>query len=387
MPIPRHWPLLTLVFLDLIGFGMVIADIQVRAEKLLLAQGVKEPGFLIGAALTSMFVTQVLVGPIWGSIADRIGRKPVVLICTLISALSLVVYGLATSIEWIFASRILAGFAAANVAVSQAWISVDSPEEDRTAEMGKMSAAVTAGLILGPAIGGFLGKFGGTAAVGFTGAACSALGVLIVAFGARDVRGKAEPQKGEEERLSIKVLFREKRLVALMALSSTAWFALACLEGTFARLLNNVYGRDQLWFGIIFGFESLVGFLIQATLMKRISLRWSDKKLVTYGLIMQGVGLAVTPYLPVFGLVFAASALYSVGSALFGPSLNAWCGKITPDRLKGTMFGALQSARYFGFIVGPITGGWLFDRHNGAPYLLAGVVCLFASAVSVRMRE
>lgn len=376
---PRSfYALLILIFLDLVGFGMVIADVQIRAEKF----GAK--GWLIGAVLASMFVVQILVSPLWGAVADRIGRKQVVIICTVLSGVSMLVYGSASDIWWILASRILAGLAAANVAVSQAWISQATPEEGRTAAMGKMGAAVSAGLILGPAVGGFLAKFGGNQGVGFVAAACSFIGVFAVALMADDSIGKRDP---DEPRLPFSALLQEKRLVALMVVSSIAWLALACLEGTFARLLQHRWDKDQMWFGIIFAFESAIQFSVQAWLLGSIAKRMSDRRLVTFGLIFQGVGLAAMPFFPVFGLVFFASALYSFGSAIYGPSLNAWCGKLTPDQLKGTMFGGLQAARSFGFIVGPIVGGALFDWNNGAPYLLAGIVCLVASIVSSRLAE
>lgn len=355
---------------------MVLADVQIRAEKF------GAPGWLIGAALSSMFVVQVLVSPLWGSAADRYGRKPVVIICTLISAASMLAFALSSSIGWIFASRILAGLAAANVAVAQAWIAAGSTEEDRTANMGRLGAAISGGLILGPAIGGYLAHTGGNFAVGIVGMACSLVGALAVTF-ATDIPVAADADK--EGKAPLRALFAQRRLLALMVLACISWFALACLEGTFARLLQHRWNRDQLWFGLIFGFESAISLVVQAWLLGQISKKWSDRRLVTVGLIMQGIGLASMPYFPIFGFVFLGSSLYALGNALFGPSLNAWFAKLTPDPLKGTMFGGLQAARSFGFMVGPIVGGALFDYNNGLPYLLAGVVCLVASAVAARL--
>lgn len=376
---PSHLPLLALVFLDLVGFGMVIADVQIRAETF----GAK--GWLIGLTLSSMFVVQILVSPMWGGLADRIGRKPVVIICTIISALSLLAYGMADNIAWIILSRVLAGLAAANVAVANSWVSRMTTESERTTVMGHMGAALTAGLVVGPTIGGLLGKHMGNAGVGWIGAACSMLGVILVALFSKDPVKSASEE--EEKKLPLSSLFREKRLVALMTLSSIAWTALACLEGTFARLLMGVYERDQSWFGIIFGFESMVGFVVQAFLLKALAKRWSQKSLVTVGLLMQGVGLASMPYFPIFGMVFVGGAVYSIGSALFGPSLNAWCANVTPERLQGTMFGALQAARSFGFIVGPAVGGAMFDWNMGSPYVMAGGVCLAAAFFASRLNH
>lgn len=88
----RSWWLYVALFLDLFGFGMIFPDIQLRAE----AMGA--PGWLIGAALASTFVAQLLASPVWGKLSDRIGRKPVLLACTTLSATGLFLYAPATSI-------------------------------------------------------------------------------------------------------------------------------------------------------------------------------------------------------------------------------------------------------------------------------------------------
>ena len=123
------------IFLDLTGFGMAFPDIQLRAEKF------GAPGWLIGLALASYFITQFVVSPHWGRLSDRIGRKPVLLVCTALSAGSMVVYAFAGSIALIFLSRVLAGLAAANVVVAQAYIadkSSESASADRRRRRGRL---------------------------------------------------------------------------------------------------------------------------------------------------------------------------------------------------------------------------------------------------------
>ena len=101
--------ILALAFLDLAGFGMLIPSVQLRAESL----GAR--GWLIGAVLASMFVVQTIASPLWGGLSDRVGRKPVVLACTALSAVSMLVYAHAASIWIVLAARVLAGLGAANV--------------------------------------------------------------------------------------------------------------------------------------------------------------------------------------------------------------------------------------------------------------------------------
>src|SRR5688572_16075672 len=148
-------PLLLAVFLDLVGFGMAFPDIQLRAEKF------GAPGVLIGLLLSSYFIVQILASPRWGRLSDHVGRKPVLLTCTALSVLSMLAYAFASSLWLILLSRIFAGLAAANVVVAQAYIADTSTEADRAAKMGRIGAAITAGLIAGPALGGYLAHVGG----------------------------------------------------------------------------------------------------------------------------------------------------------------------------------------------------------------------------------
>ncbi|MEI6432366.1 MAG: MFS transporter, partial [bacterium] len=166
--------LLFAVFLDLAGFSMILPDIQTRLESF-GAQGV-----IIGLTLSSYFLVQLVVSPWWGRASDRIGRKYVLTICGLLSAGSLFLYGAATDIWWIVASRILAGFAAANVAVAQAYIADMTLDDARTAGLGKLSAAITTGLLLGPALGGYLASVGGNRLLGSVAGGAALLGAVWI---------------------------------------------------------------------------------------------------------------------------------------------------------------------------------------------------------------
>ncbi|MCX6379700.1 MAG: MFS transporter [Armatimonadetes bacterium] len=167
-------PLLFAIFLDMVGFGMVLPDIQTRLDSF----GAK--GWLIGGVLASYFLIQMAVSPLWGRLSDHVGRKPVLVLCGWLSAGSMAVYAFAHGINGILLSRVLAGFAAANVVVAQAYIADVTPEENRTEAMGRIGVATTAGLIFGPVIGGWLATLGGNTLLGFVAASASGLGALWI---------------------------------------------------------------------------------------------------------------------------------------------------------------------------------------------------------------
>ncbi len=366
-------PLLLAVYLDLVGFGMAFPDVQLRAEKF------GAQGWLIGALLASQFAVQFVASPSWGNFSDRIGRKPVIVLCTALSAGSMLVYAFASNVWWILCSRILGGLAAANVVVAQAYLADITTEDERAVAMGRIGAAISAGLISGPALGGYLAAIGGNFLLGVTAATCSGLGAIILAI----FLNRTQPLIGETVAkrpiFDLRLLAELPRLRKLFVLATVSWFALACLEGTFGRLIHRKLGFGQMEFGMIFSFESLIAVLVQGLLLAWITKRLNQTAMLRSGYILQGIGLFLTPFAPGFAILFVFSGLYSVGTALANPTVNAVCSALTPQERQGELFGLLQGTRSIGFLLGPVLGGVLFDWRPEAPYFLAGLVGLAAA--------
>ncbi len=385
--------LLFAVFLDLLGFGMIISDIQLRAQEYIRPLGLS-PGPVIGALLASTFIIQTLVSPRWGVLSDRIGRKPVVVGCTAISALAMLVYGLSNGLVLLFASRILAGFGAANVAVAQALIADKFDGPARTAALGRVGAAISVGLITGPPLGGLLAHFYGSHVLGFTAAAASFLGALWMSFTLDSPKPVHEEQPKKRKLIDVSLLTELPKLRPLVLIAIISWFSLATLEGTFARLIKALFGYDQLQFGFLFGYEAFLGFVVQGILLA-LAVRWfRESKLLKIAYVLQGVGLALNPFsadlvafLPGLVTLFIASTLYALGSSLANPTVNSLCSKMTPDSRQGELFGLLQGTRSIGFVAGPVLGGWLFDHSPQAPYYMAGAVCLLAALLVPKVDE
>lgn len=362
------------IFLDLFGFGMIFPDIQLHAER------IGAPGWLIGAMLASTFVVQMFVSPGWGRLSDRTGRKAVLVACTALSAAGLYLYGLADSIPLLIASRVVSGLGGANVAIAQALLADTTDGEGRTAAMGRIGAAISLGLIAGPVAGGFLGHHS-SFLVGMTAGSSSALGVILMAVFIRNSK-PVEPVKGDRRLFDFSLLRDLPRVRRLAVVAVVAWFALATLEGTFGRLIEHTLKFDQREFGIVFGYESLLGFLVQAVAIAKLAKIARDDRMLRIAYVMQGVGLGLTPFTYLFPIPAAwlavllfCSTLYALGSGFANPTVNSLCSKLTPAARQGELFGLLQGARSVGFVAGPILGGALFDVWFAAPYLLAAATC------------
>ena len=162
------------------------------------------------------------------------------------------------------------------------------------------------------------------------------------------------------------------------------------LEGTFGRLIKASWGFGQREMGAIFGFESVVGMIAQGVILVWLVKKLSERIILSGGYLLQGIGLAATPFVglipivPVFVTLLFVSLLYSAGQGVANATLNGLASQAVDEDSQGELFGVLHSARSIGFVLGPIIGGVLFDWHKEAPYVVAGIVCLFAAILVVR---
>jgi MFS family permease len=174
----------------------------------------------------------------------------------------------------------------------------------------------------------------------------------------------------------------------LVVIATVAWLSLATLEGTFARLIERLFGYGQLQFGFLFGYESLLGIAVQGLILVWLVKRWREPALLRVAYVSQGFGLALNPAsavlaaaVPPLVTLFIASTLYAVGVGVANPTINSLCSRLVPDSRQGELFGLMQGTRSLGFVLGPVVGGFLFDWIPAAPYLVAGLVCLCAATL------
>src|SRR5580704_14164007 len=142
--------LFLIVFVDLVGFGLIIPLLPFYAERF----GASPQQVTILMAVYSLMA--MLAAPVWGRLSDRIGRRPVLMASMLAAALAYLWLGLASALWMLFAARAFAGACAGNIAAAQAYIADVTPPERRARGMGMIGAAFGLGFIIGPALGGVL---------------------------------------------------------------------------------------------------------------------------------------------------------------------------------------------------------------------------------------
>lgn len=373
------YALFLIVFVDLIGFGLVIPLLPFYAVRF----GATAPE--VTWLLATYSLMQLFAAPFWGRLSDRIGRRPVLMTSMAASALAYLWLGAATDLWMLFAARALAGACAGNIAAAQAYIADITKPEQRAHGMGMIGAAFGLGFILGPALGGFLaGSNPATAdlqtpawvAAGMSFAAlCSVLVVLRESL-PRD-RRRLAPRIGRVG--LIRGALQRPILSRLIVIFFLVILAFGAMESIFAlwALRQLDWGPEKV--GYVFAYLGLLSAIMQGGLTRRLTKRYGEERLLLCGLVLLAIGLVVVPFsldLPILGGAFA---LLAIGLGLTQPALNSLISRRAGEAEQGQILGVTQSMGSLARVVGPPLAGYLFAYvGHSSPFLWGALLVLAA---------
>jgi DHA1 family tetracycline resistance protein-like MFS transporter len=386
---PARSPLAVLfltTFIDLMGFGIVIPLLPIYAERYAATP------FAAALLIAVYSLMQLVFAPLWGALSDRVGRRPVILVSLTGSALSYLLLGAAWSLPVLFAARVLAGIAGANIPVAQAYIADVTPEAERARGMGLIGAAFGLGMVIGPAIGGGMSLIGPRVPELFAAGLCLAnLGlaaaVLPESLPARArARTFAHPLASPSFRAAVAL----PGAGTLFAVFFLVTLCFAVLEGTFSLAAARLYGYDATHVDALWFYMGVVAVVVQGWLVGRIARRVGEARLVLAGVMLLAVGLGCVPIARGWLALLVTLALIVGGQGLASPALSSLISKVAGSRTQGEVLGVSQSLSSGARVIGPAAGGLIFSRFGaGAPYVTAalcavGAVTLVAPLVSRR---
>jgi MFS family permease len=394
-----------IVFIDLVGFGILLPNQQYYGETL----GIHNPFFLalIGPAY-SFF--QFLFAPILGAWSDRAGRRPVLIISQfgtlagfllLFSCHFVVGTSPALAIFLLYFSRVLDGISGGNISIASAYIADITEAKDRAKGMGIIGAAFGIGFVFGPAIGGLVGKYLGLAWVPVVAAAFSAAALLMTIFTLPESHHPGEPTE-DARRFSFGGLQRalaRPTIGPMILMSFVNGFAFAGMEQTFSLLIQergkltpeNASGAS----GYLFGAIGIIIVLVQGGMIGRLTKRFGEPALAITGPLLIAAGLLIVGSAGHLSGVWPdfilGSALLALGSSLFNPSIQSLISRHAGPREQGEILGASQGMASLARAAGPLLAGYLYWKiSSGAPYYVAAAICaivaLWALALGNRLR-
>jgi MFS family permease len=405
---PSILVILLTVFIDLVGFGIVVPLVPI------FSRHYGASGWLIGTIIASYSAMQFIFAPIWGRLSDRHGRRPILLFSTAGSALSYVLFAIASGFEnhttalvALLISRAFAGACGGNITVAQAYIADITPPENRSKRMGLVGMAFGLGFIFGPAISGVALKFGGSTAPGWTAAALCALNFLlafvILAESLKPDSGHANQRPRFAQWMHT---LAQPKIGLLILIFFLATFAFSCFESTLPLLVSDNFNLGVTQNAAasagsvvsLFVFCGIIGAFIQGGMIGRMVKLLGEPKLIAVSLFFTGAALALLPFIKGDGQLkwsavlhaadmpwikmLLALALLSIGSSLTRAPVFGLLSNLTPANEQGGTIGVAQSAGALARIVGPLFAASLYVHVPELPYVVCGGVSVLAGILA-----
>jgi MFS family permease len=389
------------VVIDLLGFGIIFPLLPLYVKHF--------HGSPVTAGLlqTSFSVMQFLFAPIWGRASDLWGRRPLILLGLLGTALSFLIYGLATSLWMLFAARIAAGIlTAASLPTAQAYVADVMPPERRSRGMAMIGVAFGVGFATGPWIGGKLGHVD-LALPAFFVAGMAFLN-FVWSFFALPESHMTDRDASHARRVVIfdasrfARAFHNATLGELLTVFTISTFAFSMMEATFTWLVllrfvepnaSTHLARAMLeektaaTVGPIFGVVGIAAVLSQGAVMGGLAQRVGERQLIRAGafiltLTLLGVGGAGS-----LGLITALAAFLAIGNGIMTPPLSSLVSKAAASDERGGVIGVQQGLGSFARMIAPPLGTWLLQRFTpGTPYFLAALLMGVAFLLSLNLK-
>jgi MFS family permease len=369
-------------FVDMLGFAMIFPLLPFYALRL------NAPEWVIGWMIASFSIAQLASAPLWGRISDRFGRRPALMVGLAASGVAFVVFGFAVSIWMLFLSRLIQGGGGGTTGVAQAYIGDAIEPGNRAKALGWLSAATSAGVMIGPAIGSLTINLGHAAPGLIAGGLC----FLNVAFAWRWLpETSPSRQPGAAPRVAATRSIRGAMWEVLRSPRSPiprfVWiYAIGMLgfmsmTGVLALYLKAEFGFTEKTIGLVFVFTGGLSVVMRAIVLGWMIDRFGETGVMRIGGALLALGLVLIPLpsaLPLFGL---ALGLVPMGTALLFPATTALLTHLAPDTERGQVLGVQQTFGGVARVLAPIGATAAFQGLGvGVPfYLAAGVVGLAAT--------
>lgn len=383
------------IFLDLLGFGIIIPILPVVAKEYAVkANWGIEPDIMVGIVVMAFSLMQLLFSPAAGNISDRIGRRPVLLTTILLTASGSILFGIAGGLGMLILSRLVSGLGSANIPTAQAYIADITAPEDRASKMGLIGAAFGLGFVFGPAIGAALVYIANTyhwdslLTIGLFSAGLSIINFFLALWRLPESLKEKNPNSDKgflKAYAGLIPAFRTPILGELFTINLIFITAFVLMQTNAALMWSEIYQTPENYIYIIFGFIGICTALVQGLLIKRFENILGLRKMLLVGTVLVGIGLTILPFpAPEYFYPITALAIIclAVGNGMLMPSLNAMVSKNADAKTQGKILGLFQGVGAIGRVVAPTIAGVLYHYQFKLPYIAAGalmVICLMLS--------
>ncbi len=381
------------LLIDVIGLGIIIPVFPKLIEHLIHGN-LSDASRYAGLLTIAYAVMQFGFAPLIGNLSDRFGRRPVLLLSLLGFGVDYLFLAFAPTIGWLFIGRIIAGITGASFTTATAYIADISEPEKRAANFGLVGVAFGLGFIIGPVLGGILGKYN----VQYPFLAAAGLALLNATYGffilpeslAKENRRPLDLKKANPLSTLIK-LNKYKSVIGLAIALFLVYFAAQSVQSVWTFYTIYKFQWNEAWVGYSLGFVGLMIAIVQGGLIRIILPKLGEQRSIWIGLLLYSIGLLLFAFASKGWMMFAYLIPYCLGG-IAGPALQGYMSNSVPANEQGELQGGLTSLVSLSSIFGPwlmTTVFYLYTKPNalvifpGAPFLIGSILMLISTILAV----
>ena len=374
------------VLIDLIGFGIVLPILPLYAE------GFGAGGFETGLLVSAYSLVQLVMAPLWGRLSDRVGRRPILILGLLGSAVAYFIFARADSLGVLFWSRIIGGIGGSTIPVALAYIADVTPPERRAGKMGLIGAAFGIGFVIGPLLGGpVLSPLspGAPTVPGYTAAALCLINAVAAILWLPESRGEGAPTASSrfDLRAALTRVATSRQILLTLAAYLCITIAFSALQPTLSPLASERFAMGFSEAGLLFALLGTVSAIVQGGIVRRLVPRTGELKLLRASAVPFAAGLALIGLASETSLLLTGLVLLGIGYGGAIPSVLGLLSRAVEPERQGAVLGVGQSVGSLARVIGPSMAGYLFDVRLFLPYLAGAVLIAVGTAISAGLRQ
>ncbi|MGG7159385.1 MFS transporter [Clostridium baratii] len=375
------------VFLCGIGFSIITPVVPFLVQSYTSNPGEQA---IVVTLLTSVYAVCVFfAAPGLGALSDKYGRRPLLLVCLLGSAIGYLIFGIGGALWVLFVGRIIEGITGGSISTIFAYFADIIPREQRTKYFGWVSAVVGVGTIIGPTLGGLLAKFGYSVPMYF-----GAIVTLVnVVYGFLYMPESLNKNNRLKEITFVRLnpftqladILSMKNLKRLLVSAFLLWIPNGSLQAIFSQFTMDTFNWKPALIGLMFSIMGFQDIISQGFIMPKLLIKLTDKQIAILGMISEIIGyslIAASSLFSFYPFLIAGMFIFGFGDSIFGPSFNGMLSKSVDSSEQGRIQGGSQSIQALARIIGPIIGGQIYIILGHSAPAFMGMI-LIAAAIPV----
>ncbi|WP_439425284.1 MFS transporter [Oenococcus alcoholitolerans] len=337
--------------------------------------------FYAGAAFSSTFLMTAIVSPIWGKLADRVGRKPMLIRAALGMAIVYTLTGFSTQVWHIIALRALMGLFNGYLSNANALIAKDTPKVFSGQALGIVVTGYTSGALIGPLIGGFLANsFGYRIPFFITGVIYFLLTDITVFFVTEDKSSLVSKKDLVKQESAFKMVKYPKMIFGLFITSMIVNLVTNSINPILAQYVRQLMEPHLNNLSLIAGLVAAapgITAVIFAPRFGRLGDKIGSDKLVIGGFIIGIAAMVPMSFVSNVWILFCLRLMIGLTNATMNPAIQAIMARQTPQEATGRIFSYNQSFMAMGNVFGPLVGSLVANIFDYRAVFIASALIMF----------